>query len=91
MKTTIAINGIDFQFDVSYRHYNKFMDGFMGGNAVQSAFNLLTKTVDKDQKEQLMEAITIEGQPKGNVVMDVAGNVSDMFDEADGGSVVKKR
>ncbi len=91
MKTTIAINGTDFNFDVNYREYNRFMDGFMSGKPVQASFNLLTKTVSKDQAKPLLEAITIEGQPKGNVVMEVAGNISDAFDEADGGSVVKKR
>jgi hypothetical protein len=90
MKTTIEINGTDFNFDVPYREFNKFLDGQVTGRVTQASFNLLTKTVSKTQAKALMAEIAVDGEPRGMVVIEAANKISEAFEESDG-SVVKKR
>lgn len=87
----ITVGDTDFNFDVSNDAFNKFINASSGGRGVQAGFNLISSTVDQKQRAKLLNLITdAEKKPKGMLVMDLVGAISEEFsDELP--TVVKKR
>lgn len=76
----IGVGAHEFEFSVSNGDYNKFVDRMASGKSVQSAFNLLTSTVDIKQRATLKDLIADdENQPKAKLVMDLVGELTEAF------------
>lgn len=76
----IGVGTQAFEFVVTNGEYNKFVDRMSSGKSVQSAFNLLTSTVEIKQRATLKDLITDEeNQPKAKLVMDLVGELSEAF------------
>lgn len=76
----IGVGTEAFEFTLTNGEYNKFVDRMSGGKSVQSAFNLLTATVNVKQRATLKDLITDEeNQPKAKLVMDLVGELSEEF------------
>ncbi|EJL6378383.1 hypothetical protein ACE1OI_002170 [Vibrio cholerae] len=59
---TVGINGIDFKFTPSVADANNYVNGVSGDNKVEPARTYLERTVDKEQKEELVELMnTVPG------------------------------
>lgn len=59
MKKTIILTvaGTDFSFDVTTNDYNGYMNEIMPANKVAPAHNLLIRTVDAKQKDDLKKLL----------------------------------
>lgn len=77
---SVGVGTQEFEFTLTNGEYNKFVDRMSSGKSVQSAFNLLTSTVDIKQRATLKDMITDEeSQPKAKLVMDIVGELSEAF------------
>lgn len=87
----ITIGDTDFEFKVTDKEYNKFVDAMAKGQTVLPAYNLLSATVKNDQHGRLKTFLVNEdSQPKAKLVMDVMGILTDEF-SSDLPAVVKLR
>ena len=76
----VDIGGTEFQFQVDNAEYNKFINAMTGGRAIQSSYNLLTRTVVDSQRTALKDLLTDEdNQPIGSLVLEVQGVVTEEF------------
>jgi len=87
----VTIGEMDFEFKVTDKAYNKFVDSMAKGQTVTPAYQLLSDTVKSEQHASLKTLLlNDESQPKAKLVMDVVGIVSDEF-SSDLPAVVKPR
>ena len=87
----ITIGDTDFEFKVTDKEYNKFVDAMAKGQTVLPAYNLLSSTVKSEQHTRLKAFLVNEdSQPKAKLVMDVMGILTDEF-SSDLPAVVKLR
>lgn len=87
----ITIGDTDFEFKVTDKEYNKFVDAMAKGQTVLPAYNLLSSTVKNEQHNKLKTLMVNEdSQPKAKLVMDVMGILTDEF-SSDLPTVVKLR
>jgi len=87
----VTIGEMDFEFKVTDKAYNKFVDAMSKGKTVTPAYQLLSDTVKNEQHAALKSLLlNDESQPKASLVMDVVGIVSDEF-SSDLPAVVKPR
>lgn len=76
----LGIGKAEFEFNVTNGEYNKFVDRMSSGKSVQSAFNLLTSTVNVKQRAKLKDLLVDdENQPKAKLVMDLVGEITEAF------------
>jgi len=87
----ITIGETDFEFNVTDKAYNKFVDSMAKGQTVLPAYNLLSSTVKSEQHGALKRLmVNDDSQPKAKLVMDVMGILTDEF-SSDLPAVVKLR
>lgn len=87
----ITIGDTDFEFKVTDKEYNKFVDAMAKGQTVLPAYNLLSSTVKNEQHAKLKALMVNEdSQPKAKLVMDVMGILTYEF-SSDLPAVVKLR
>ena len=87
----ITIGETDFEFKVTDKEYNKFVDSMAKGQTVLPAYNLLSSTVKSEQHGALKSLmVNDDSQPKAKLVMDVMGILTDEF-SSDLPAVVKPR
>lgn len=76
----VDVGGTEFQFNVDNAEYNKFINSMTGGRAIQSSYNLLTRTVIETQRTILKELLTDnDNQPIGSLVLEIQSVVSEEF------------
>lgn len=87
----VTIGEMDFEFKVTDKAYNKFVDSMSKGKAVTPAYQLLSDTVKNEQHAALKSVLlNDESQPKASLVMDVVGLITEEF-TSDLPAVVKLR
>tara|TARA_R110001599_G_scaffold277904_1_gene479221 strand:+ start:244 stop:570 length:327 start_codon:yes stop_codon:yes gene_type:complete len=87
----VTIGVTDFEFTITDRDYNKFVDSITGGKTVLPGYNLLSSTVKNEQHAELKRLVT-DGQnnPRATLVMSVIGEITEEF-TSDLPAVVKTR
>lgn len=76
----LGVGTAEFEFTVTNGEYNKFVDRMASGKSVQSAFNLLTATVNIKQRATLKDVLVDEeNQPQAKLVMDLVGELTEAF------------
>ena len=87
----VMIGTVEFEFSVTNKEYNKFVDSMASGKAVLPAYNLLSSTVKNEQHAKLKSLLVDDANnPKANLVMEVMGIVTEEF-TSDLPAVVKPR
>lgn len=90
-KIEVTLGSEDFEFEVTNDAFNKFINSSSGGRGVQAGFNLLSSTVEQKQRAKFLNIITdAEKKPKGMLVMELVGVISEDFND-ELPNVVKKR
>ncbi|WP_394178491.1 putative phage tail assembly chaperone [Marinomonas posidonica] len=87
----VTIGTENFEFTVTNREYNKFVDSMAGGKVTMGAYNLLSNTVKQEQHATL-KSMLVDGNnnPKSTLVMEAVGVITEDF-TSDLPKVVKTR
>lgn len=73
-KTTVRIGAHELTFDAGTADFNSYINEQMPNNKVAPAFNFLSRTVIKADKENFKKLLVDDDNlPKGALVMQVAG------------------
>lgn len=72
--TTITVGADDFNFNVTNKDVNNYMNNVSEKDKILPSVNLLLKTVQDDQKDALKKLIMDEDNtPKGIIVLNITG------------------
>lgn len=76
----VTVGTTDFEFTITDREYNKFVDSISGGKTVLPAYNMLSNAVENKQHATFL-SIFSDGQnnPRAKLVMDVIGEITEEF------------
>ena len=58
---TLEVNGSEISFNVGVDDYNAYVNEMMPNSKVAPSHNFLVRTVEKEHKEALLEALKIPG------------------------------
>ncbi|MEL0621789.1 putative phage tail assembly chaperone [Marinomonas arenicola] len=76
----ITVGAAAFEFTVTDKDYNKFVDSISGGKSVLPAYNLLSATVKNEQHAKLKGLVTDgENNPKASLVMEIVQIITEEF------------
>lgn len=78
-KVTVTVGHDDLNFDVSTEDFNKYINSQMPNNKVAPAFNFLSQTVVKEDKEKFKQLLVDNNTPRGMLVVQVAGVLAEEF------------
>ena len=70
---TVSVGDLDLNFDIGVDDYNQQINETMPNDKVAPAFNLLSRTVTDECKDDFKKIALIDGKPNGFVVMQIAG------------------
>jgi len=72
-QVTINIGTDELTFEASESDFNSYINEQTQTNKVAPAFNFLSRTVIKEDKEKFKKLLVCDGTPKGTLVMQIAG------------------
>ncbi len=86
---TVSVGDKELIFNVDVSDYNQLINEQMPNDKVAPIYNFLSRTVDNNCKKDFRDAVLVDGQPNGIVLMQIGGIVTEEM--ADNIQVVVKK
>ncbi len=69
----VSVGDVDLHFNVGVDDYNKYINNTQPNDKVLPAFNFLSSTLVKEDREKFKEAVLVNDKPHGFIIMQIVG------------------